>query len=153
MLPLKTIEAFLSDTGKKSGKLRHSYEIAKDPSEWEESIKKGLIGKGEEEEDEDEEDEDIDMLAEDGEVKPTKASKKRKRTSDAATTKEKKEKKDKKEPAAKKEKKEPIAKKRKVRRCNIYYCLPAVGLISLIDRAIYSFASITRLRLLLCTDG
>ena len=111
-LAMKSIEAFLSDTGKKSGKLRQSYEIAKDPSEWEESIKNGAIGgMGDDEEDEDE-DEDIDMLAEDGEVRSSKAGQKRKRASDVAVPKEKKEKK---EPASKKEKKEPVSKKRKVK--------------------------------------
>jgi len=92
----KDIEAYLSDTSKKNGKLRKSYEIAKDPSEWEEQIKKGVPAGGEDVDEE--EDEDVDMLDEDGEGK----SKKRKR---AAATK--------KEPAAKKEKKEPAAKKRK----------------------------------------
>ena len=66
----KDIEAYLSDTSKKNGKLRKSYEIATDPSEWEEQIKKGVPAGGEDVDEE--EDEDVDMLDEDGEGKSKK---------------------------------------------------------------------------------
>ena len=130
----KTIDAFLSDTGKKSGKLKTGYEIARDPSAWEaeqaEKDKAAAEAEGAESagdnEGEDEDDEDVDMLAEDGEEKPS-AAKKRKRAAGngedkpakapkkdtAAKGKKAAADKEKKAPASK-AKKEPATKKRKV---------------------------------------
>lgn len=132
----KTIDAFLSDTGKKSGKLKTGYEIARDPSAWEaEQAEKdkaaaeaeGAESAGDDDDGEDEDDEDVDMLAEDGEEKPS-AAKKRKRaagngddkpakapkkdTAAAAKGKKAAADKEKKAPASK-AKKEPATKKRK----------------------------------------
>lgn len=103
-LPAKAIEAYLSDTGKKNGKLKEAYTIAKDPAEWEaEQEKRRANGDF----DRDDDDEDVDMLDEDGEEKPA-GSKKRKRSS-AADKKTK-------EPASKAKKESSTAsKKRKVR--------------------------------------
>lgn len=90
----------MSDSGKKSGKLREGYIIAKDPAEWEAEQAKRAA----EEPEDDDEEEDVDMLAEDGEQKVT-AGQKRKRA--AAADKAKKDTKAKSDGAA--------AKKRKVR--------------------------------------
>ena len=87
----KMIDAYLSDSSKKAGKLRQGYEVARDPTEWEaEQARKA-----------EDEDEDVDMLEEDGEEKPK--SKKRKQSGDGKSKDEK-------------AKKEPGSKKRKVRR-------------------------------------
>lgn len=103
-LSSKSIDAYLSDTGKKNGKLKDAYKIAKDPTEWEADQEKKRAN-GDFDVQDDDEDEDVDMLDEDGEEKPT-GSKKRKRS--AAADKKTKE------PAAPKAKKETAAKKRKV---------------------------------------
>lgn len=74
----KAIDAYLSDSSKKAGKLRMGYEVARDPSEWE--AEQARLEAEQLEDDEEDEDEDVDMLAEDGEERPSAAGKKRKRT-------------------------------------------------------------------------
>ena len=117
-LSSKSIDAYLSDTGKKNGKLKEAYTIAKDPAEWEADQEKRQAN-GDFDRQDDEEDEDVDMLDEDGEEKPA-GSKKRKRS--AAADKKAKE------PASKAKKETgAAAKKRKVRCGQINACIPAIG--------------------------
>lgn len=105
LLPAKAIDAYLSDSSKKNGKLKEAYTIAKDSSEWEvDQEKRRANGEFDHVDDDDE---DVDMLDEDGEEKPA-GSKKRKRS--AAGDKKTKE------PASKAKKESgAAAKKRKVR--------------------------------------
>lgn len=115
-LQLKTIETYLSDDSRKrSGKLRTAYEIAKDPSEWEESLKNSYMEVDEEEEEE-EADEEEDMLAEEGDrpVASSAASKKRKRAANEASSADAKKGAAGKKAPASRGKKESAAKKRKV---------------------------------------